>query len=236
MIMMNSGASLRINDISNNILSNVEQTFNNFSTHDDDDMYARFIEDLALIDTSNSTSASIENELCNAMNTINLTDRTESKNDGQATSIVHPSTTTTTALKVYNDYYTMNGNTFSPKRNLEGSNRSTKMNHTLLSSMPEVILTDRDVLVMRGYFASNRPANLKYREIIHSKKESYYSADRKTKTDITWEVINEVEKSLKGGRFVKLVSPQNKYVCVPPRVMRRKVAQAFRDIHRRESK
>lgn len=161
MIMMDSGASLCMNDISNNILSNVEQTtYNNFST-DDDDMYARFIKDLVLIDTSNSTSNSIENELCNAMNTINLNDRSESKNDGQVASIVHPSTTTTTttALKVYNDFYTMNGNNFSPKRKLEVSNRSTKMNHTLLSSktktktkcnMPEVALTDRDVLVMRG--------------------------------------------------------------------------------------
>lgn len=160
MIMMDSGASLCINDISNNILSNVEQTtYNNFST-DDDDMYARFIKDLALIDTSNSTSASIENELCNAMNTINLNDRSESKNDGEATSIVHPSTTTTTT--VYNDFYTMNGNNFSPKRKLEVSNRSTKMNHTLLSSktktkcnMPEVALTDRDVLVMRGKILCN---------------------------------------------------------------------------------
>lgn len=77
---------------------------------------------------------------------------------------------------------------------------------------------------------------MKYREIIHSKKESYYSADRKTKTDITWEVIKEVEKSFEGGRFVKMVSPLQKYVCVPPRVMRRKIAQSFRDIHRRESK
>lgn len=82
-----------------------------------------------------------------------------------------------------------------------------------------------------GYFASNRPANLKYRDLILSKKASYDSGDRKNKTALTWQVIEEVEG--KGGRFVMQEKVEGKYYLVRRRDMRRKVAQSFRDIRRK---
>lgn len=137
------------------------------STNDDDSMYFRFIKDLVLMDITSSIKltnsdrgknwrhSSIESELCDAISAMKLDDECNKK-----------SYCSSQRVDVLNDFYDISGGSFSPKRNSKSNklqqadqDHCTKSDAKLEKSslsvrkkeiVPEIKLSDNDVLVMRG--------------------------------------------------------------------------------------
>jgi len=80
-------------------------------------------------------------------------------------------------------------------------------------------------------FRSEHDGNIRFRNIVKSKQESYEEANKGGKTTIAMSVVDHIK--LCGGRFLKLDSDDN-WQEVPDLEARNKVAHSFRNARRRK--
>lgn len=105
-------------------------------------------------------------------------------------------------------------------------------NKTMIeSSDGSLLYSKHDVLLNRGNAANRHEGNIFYRSLITESKSKYDNGFRKTKTSLTWWIISQVRG--RGGRFLQKDKSGEKWVEANETVIRRKVAQAYRDTRRR---
>ncbi|KAL3932095.1 MAG: hypothetical protein SGBAC_011008, partial [Bacillariaceae sp.] len=83
-----------------------------------------------------------------------------------------------------------------------------------------------DVLLGKGMPVQEHPGNRHLHELVALKYEEYDSAKRDRKTEITEELVQEINKS--SGRFLKRHDVSGMWVEVPTREARDKVCHGFR--------
>jgi len=119
-----------------------------------------------------------------------------------------------------------------PSSSLIPKDAGDETNKTMIeSSDGSLLYSKHDVLLNRGNAANRHEGNIFYRSLITESKSKYDNGFRKTKTSLTWWIISQVRG--RGGRFLQKDKSGEKWVEANETVIRRKVAQAYRDTRRR---
>ncbi len=90
-----------------------------------------------------------------------------------------------------------------------------------------------DCLFGRGRNVMKHPGNVAMRSMLEGKRERYACAAHQKKSEIAWEVVNEIKKG--GGRFLKELDT-GLYTFVDDETSRKKISIAFRDLKNKVGK
>ena len=84
-----------------------------------------------------------------------------------------------------------------------------------------------DCLFGRGRNVMKHPGNVAMRSLLEAKRERYASAAHQKKSEVAWEVVNEIKMG--GGRFLKELD-SGLFTPVEDETARKKISIAFRDL------
>lgn len=119
--------------------------------------------------------------------------------------------------------------------NMQKNRKPIDESQSSSSSLPILMkqINNFDVLLMRGSFARKNSGNKYYRAQVKDKKSSYDMGDKRMKTSLSWQVVKNVKE--KGGRFLTYKDKsKGELVEVCDSIVRRKIAQVFRDMRRKK--
>jgi len=101
------------------------------------------------------------------------------------------------------------------------------------SDWPRIDVTElhlhNDVLYGRGAGTTYHPGNIRFRELVTSRKMAYITAKRTQKRNVAMEVVNAWRDQSPPGRFLKYDEVKSLYVDVGDTEARIKTAQALRE-------
>ena len=107
------------------------------------------------------------------------------------------------------------------KKTKKNINKKFKPSHEIIKP------ADADILFGRGRKINNHPGNVKFRNLVVSKKEEYDNAPEGFKITIADGIIEEINNS--GGRFLDRVDKESPWYIVNDSYVRRKTTQRLRE-------